>query len=174
MSDAWPDLPLEAWRDTRDTLHLCTQVVGKLRLARAPREPEWAQVTLYVTSRGLTTSPVPDGDRTFQIDFEFVDHELRILTSDGGASTLALEPKSVAAFHADVLGAVAALGIEVGISPKPQEIPDAVPFTVDEQHAAYDPEWAQRFWCSLVQVDMVMKEHRARFGGRARLRHLFS
>lgn len=169
MYDAWPEFPLEAWKDTRDTLHLCTQIVGKLRLARAPREPDWAHVALYVAD----DEPGPRRRRTFQIDFDFVDHELRIVTSDGRARALTLEPRSVAAFHADVMAAVASLGIEIEISPRPQEIPDGIPFTEDERHAAYEAEWAQRFWHSLVQVDLVLKEHRARFGGRVSPVHFF-
>ena len=166
MSQAWPELPRDAWTETRDTLHLWTQVVGKVRLALAPAEPEWAQVPLYVSARGLTTSPMPYENGTCQIDFDFIAHVLRIDTSDGRRSTIALEPRTVASFYAEVLSALRRLGIGVQIDPRPQEIDGAIPFDRDDVHASYDARWAQRFFEVLSRVDAVLKEHRARFFGR--------
>jgi hypothetical protein len=173
VSSTWPELPYDSWRDTRDTLHLWTQVAGKIRLALAPPEPDWAQVTLYVTATGLTTSPMPYGDRVFEIDFDFVDHALVISVCDGSRRVLPLVPKTVKAFHREVLDALASLGIEVEISPKPQEIPGAIPFTEDEVHASYDPEWANRFFQVLYRIDAVLKEYRGRFAGRTTPVHFF-
>jgi uncharacterized protein DUF5996 len=169
----WPDLPFVAWRDTCATLHLWTQVVGKIRLARAPMINHWWQVPLYVTARGLTTSPMPDGARTFQIDFDFLAHRLTIETSDGAADSLALEPRSVADFHAEVMGRLRALELETRIWTTPVEIPDAIPFERDDAHAAYDPEYAQRFWRVLVQADRLFTAFRARFVGKVSPVHFF-
>jgi uncharacterized protein DUF5996 len=169
----WPDLPFVAWRDTCATLHLWTQVVGKIRLARAPMINHWWQVPLYVTARGLTTSPMPDGARTFQMDFDFLAHRLTIETSDGAADSLALEPRSVADFHAEVMGRLRALELETRIWTTPVEIPDAIPFERDDAHAAYDPEYAQRFWRVLVQADRLFTAFRARFVGKVSPVHFF-
>jgi len=165
--EMWPPLPLQAWKETRDTLHLWTQVVGKVRLALAPMEPQWAQVPLYVTSRGLTTSPIPCARRTFQIDFDLCAHELVIATSEARPLTIPLSPRSVASFHREVLYALHGLGCDVRISPKPSEIPDPIPFADDEVHRSYDREAVNRFFHVLSRVDIVMKEHRARFRGKA-------
>jgi hypothetical protein len=174
MSKPWPDLPLEAWRDTKDTLHLWTQIAGKVRLALAPEEPDWAHVTLYVTSSGLTTSPIPThDDRTFEIVFDFVDHAVTIRVSDGSRRVLPLVPCACAVFYAQMLEALASLGIDVQINPRPQEIPGAIPFDEDEIHASYDPEWANRFFEVLRRVDMTMKEYRGRFTGRTTPVHFF-
>jgi hypothetical protein len=165
--DGWPALPLAAWKETRDTLHMYTQVVGKVRLALAPMEPEWGQVPLYLTTRGLTTSPIPWGNGTFAIDFDFIDHHLRIDTSDGRRRALPLAPRPVAAFYQEVLQALGALGIDVSIWPVPTEIPDPIPFPEDTRHAAYDAAAAHRFWRVLSQVDSVFKAWRAPFRGRS-------
>src|ERR1700746_2805503 len=153
--EIWPELHFEAWQDTYDTLQLWTQVVGKVRLARAPMVNHWWQVPLYVTSRGLTTSPMPDGARTFAITFDFIAHRLAIETSDGATDSFALEPRSVADFHGEVMGRLRALGLETRIWTMPVEIADPIPFERDHVHAAYDPEYAQRFWRVLVQADRL-------------------
>jgi hypothetical protein len=171
--EAWPDLPLAAWRDTCATLQLWTQVVGKVRLARAPMINHWWQVPLYVTSRGLTTSPIPDGARTFEIIFDFIAHRLAIHTSDGVMDSLALEPRSVADFYAEVMGRLRALGLETRIWTMPVEIADPIPFERDHVHAAYDPEYAHRFWRVLVQADRLFTAFRARFAGKVSPVHFF-
>lgn len=172
-AEAWPDLPLAAWRDTCASLQLWTQVVGKVRLARAPMINHWWQVPLYVTARGLTTSPMPDGARTFEIAFDFIAHRLVIQTSDGATDSLALEPRSVADFYAEVMGRLRALGLETRIWTMPVEIADPIPFERDDIHSAYDPEYAQRFWRVLVQADRVLTAFRARFTGKVSPVHFF-
>src|SRR5689334_19565943 len=142
---SWPELPLAAWRDSCATLHLLTQVVGKIRLSRSPWLNHSWHVALYVTPRGLTTSPVPDGARTFQIDFDFVDHALRIATSDGQERGFALAGRSVADFYATVMTALHDLGIDVVIDEVPNELPDPTRFSQDTAHASYDADAVQRF-----------------------------
>ncbi len=172
-AEQWPSLPFAAWHDTCATLHLWTQIVGKIRLAQAPLINHWWQVPLYVTSRGLTTSPIPYGGRTFQIDFDFVDHRLTIAASDGATGSFALRPMSVADFYAEIMHRLKALGLEVRIWTTPVEIPDPIPFEEDRQNAAYDPEFANRFWRALVQADRVLTVFRARFIGKASPVHFF-
>ena len=138
--ELWPALPYEAWKDTCATLHLWTQIVGKIRLAQTPWINHSWHVTLYVTPRGLTTSPIPYDGRAFQIDFDFIDHALLIQTSDGAARRLALEPRSVAEFHDQLMAALAELGIHVRIHGRPNEVADPIPFREDREHAAYDPD----------------------------------
>ncbi|HLT47669.1 MAG TPA: DUF5996 family protein [Rubricoccaceae bacterium] len=170
----WPQLPpLAAWQDTCTTLHLWSQIVGKLRLAQAPLVNHWWNVTLYVTPRGLTTSTVPCGPRTFEVTFDFLDHALRLSTSDGGQHAFDLEPMSVAAFYRAVRTALRALGLDVAIWPVPVELEEAVPFEEDERHASYDGEAAQRFWRALVQADRVFTAFRGRFLGKASPSHFF-
>jgi hypothetical protein len=170
----WPELPLTAWQNTKDTLHLYTQVVGKIRLALAPWEPEFAQVTLYVTARGLTTSPMQCGDRTFQVDFDFIDHAVVIWVSDGATKRIALlPPRSVADFYSAVVAALAELKLSVQINPVPQEVPDLTPCDQDTKHCAYDPDSVQRFWSILRMSDMLLKQHRAPFRGRHTPVHFF-
>ena len=169
----WPALPLEAWEATRTTLHMWTQIVGKVRLALSPSLNHWWQVPLYVSVRGLTTSPIPCGGGTFEILFDFVAHDLRIEKSDGTSKTLRLAPKSVAAFYAEVMAALAAMGITVKIWTMPVEIPNPIRFDQDRTHASYDAEWANRFWRVLVSVDTVLKEFRGRFAGKASPVHFF-
>ncbi len=164
--EEWPALPYDEWRDTRDTLHMYTQVVGKIRLALSPFEPQWANVPLYLTARGLTTSPVPEGLRTFDAEFDLVDHRLVLRASDGGSEQLRLRPQTVAEFYADVMAALARLDLEVTISPGPSEVPDPIPFAEDRVHDSYDPAQTNRFFHVLSQVDVVLKEHRARFKGK--------
>jgi hypothetical protein len=169
----WPSLPLDAWSPTCATLHLWTQIVGKIRLAQSPWVNHSWHVTLYVTSRGLTTSPIPYGTRTFQIDFDFIRHELAILPSDGGIGIVALQPQSVATFYRRVTEQMEHLNLHVKINMKPNEVPEAVPFDRDETHAAYDREYANRFWRILVQADRVFKRFRARFIGKCSPVHFF-
>jgi hypothetical protein len=167
MSDsAWPALPLEPWKDTRDTLHMYMQVVGKIRLGLSPPEPEFGQVALYLTARGLTTGPMPYGDINLQIDFDFIDHQVYFTTSDGRLERLALLPRSVRDFYADVLAALRALHIEVAINPKPQEVPNPIPFPDDIVHASYDASSVNAFWRILSSVDSVFKAFRAPYRGR--------
>ena len=171
--EEWPALPYDEWRDTRDTLHMYTQVVGKIRLALSPFEPQWANVPLYVTARGLTTSPVPSGLRAFDIEFDLVDHRLVLRSSDGGVEQFRLRPRAVSDFFADVMAALARLGVDVTISPGPSEVPDPIPFAADRTHHSYEPQHANRFFRVLSPVDVVLKEHRSRFNGKAPPVHFF-
>jgi hypothetical protein len=170
---AWPELPTAAWRDTYATLHLWTQIVGKIRLTKSPWLNHSWHVTLYVTARGLTTSPVPDGLRTFQIDFDFIDHALRISTSDGAERQFALAGHSVKTFHAAVMAALEDLGIHVTIDELPNELLDPVRFSEDHQHASYDPDAVQRFFQILGHCDRVFKQFRTGFLGKASPVHFF-
>jgi len=170
---SWPELPLAAWDATRATLHMWTQVVGKIRLAHAPMMNHWWQVPLYVTCRGLTTSPIPYGTRAFQIDFDFIDHRLWIGTADGRREELVLTPCSVADFYAEIMGRLRSLGLETRIWTTPVEIADPIPFEIDHEHAAYDAAFANRFWRVLLQVDRVFTAFRARFCGKVSPVHFF-
>lgn len=164
---AWPALPLAAWAGTRDTVHMYTQVLGKIRLALTPLEREWANVPLYLTARGLTTSAIPYRERAFQLDLDCVSHTLEIAVSDGRTRSLPLIPAlSVADFYLRVMTALHGLGIEVRIRPLPAEVKDAIPLDQDRSHASYDPEYVQRFWSILVAIGAVFAEHRAPFRGR--------
>ena len=173
MDDAWPSLPLDAWADTYATLHLWTQIVGKVRLALAPHVNHWWQVPLYVGARGLTTTAIPYGDSSFEMEFDFIDHVLAIRTCDGESRIVKLEPKSVAAFHAEVMAALASLGLAVRIWTMPQEVVDPIPFDQDTTHAAYEREPVERFWRVLRSVDAVLKEFRGGFIGKASPVHFF-
>ena len=169
----WPDLPLAEWADTCTTLHLWTQVVGKIRLAHAPMINHWWQVPLYVTCRGLTTSPIPYGGESFQIDFDFIDHTLILQTSRGEIETIALGPRTVADFHEEVMGRLRGLGLETRIWTMPVEIPDAIPFEKDRVHASYDSDYVHRFWRILVQVDRLLTRFRSQFLGKVSPVHFF-
>jgi hypothetical protein len=172
-ADDWPELPLAAWADTCATLHLWTQVVGKIRLAHAPMINHWWQVPLYVTCRGLTTSPIPYGSRGFQLDFDFCSHQLVLQTTDRKTETVPLVPRSVADFYSEVMGRLRGLGLETRIWTMPVEIPDAIPFEQDREHAAYDPDYAQRFWRALVQADRLCTRFRSPFLGKVSPVHFF-
>ena len=172
-SEAWPTLAFDAWHETQATLHLWTQIVGKIRLAQSPWINHSWHVTLYLTSRGLTTGPVPHGNRTFQIDFDFIGHELTIRSTDGGNGRIPLRPQSVATFYASLMAEMKALDLPVEICRKPNEIPDAIPFDQDTVHDAYDPDYANRFWRVLVQVDRIFKAFRASFTGKCSPVHFF-
>jgi hypothetical protein len=170
---AWPELPLEAWEDIRATLHMWTQIVGKIRMAQTPLVNHWWNVTLYVTARGLTTSPIPYGSRVFEIRFDFIDHVLLIETSDGVVKVIKLAPRSVADFCQEVMSTLHSIGIDVHIHARPDEVPNPIPFAEDHLHKSYDPEFAHRFWRILVAVDGVFKEFRARFLGKCSPVHFF-
>jgi hypothetical protein len=173
LTDGWPSAPLEEWAATRDTLHMWTEIVGKVRLALAPMVNHWWQVPLYVSTRGLTTSAIPYGERTFECEFDFCDHQLHVRSSDGGERRVALEPKTVAAFYHETLAALGALGIEVKLWPTPVEVESAVPFPEDTAHASYQPEHVHRFWVQLTSVQRVMTEFRSRFVGKVSPVHFF-
>jgi hypothetical protein len=172
-AEAWPRLPLEAWSDTCATLHMWTQIVGKIRLTQSPWVNHSWHVTLYVTARGLTTSPIFYGSRTFDIDFDFIGHELTIQSSDGGVAGFSLQPQSVAAFYGRLQNEMAKLDLHVNINRKPNEVPNAIRFDQDESHAAYDPVYANRFWRALVQADRLFKQFRGRFIGKCSPVHFF-
>jgi hypothetical protein len=169
----WPELPTAAWRETYETLHLWTQVVGKVRLARTPWLNHSWHVALYVTARGLTTSPIPDGVRTFQIDFDLIDHVLRISTSDGVRRQLALAGQSVASFYSAVMADLAELGIDIAIDEIPNELPEPIRFSQDNRHASYDPAAVRRFFQMLTNADRVFKQFRTGFLGKASPVHFF-
>jgi hypothetical protein len=166
-------LALDAWSDTCATLHLWTQIVGKIRLARSAWLNHSWHATLYVTARGLTTSPIPYDIRTFQIDFDFINHDVTVLASDGRSGRVVLEPQSVASFYRRLMGEMAMLDLNVRIYAKPNEVVDAIRFDQDEIHRAYDSEYANRFWRVLVQADRVFKEFRGRFIGKCSPVHFF-
>ena len=166
-------MPYPAWKDTRDTLHLWTQIVGKIRLAATPWLNHSWHVVLYVTARGLTTSPIPYPERTFEIDFDFIEHVLWVRTSDGHFRRLLLAPRPVAEFYTELLAAMAELGLGIRINTMPCEIADAIPFDEDRTHAAYDREYATRFWRVLLSAHDVLAHFRSGFLGKASPVHLF-
>jgi hypothetical protein len=172
-SDQWPPLPFAEWKDTAGTLHMWTQIVGKIRLTLSPWTNHSWHVTLYVTSRGLTTSPIPHGSHTFEIQFDFIDHQLLIDKSDGARRTIQLKPQSVAEFYRTVMKMLSDLELPVTTNTTPNEIENAIPFDQDEEHRSYDREYANRFWRVLVQSDRVFKEFRSRFCGKCSPVHFF-
>jgi len=172
-TEVWPSLPFEAWRETLETLHMWTQIVGKVRLGLSPHVNHWWQVPLYVTARGLTTSPIPYNNSIFEVLFDFIDHNLLILTSDGTSKALPLLPRSVANFYQQFMASLRELGIQVTISTLPCEVVDPIPCDQDEIHAAYDPVYVNRFWRILVQADKVFKTHRSHFIGKSSPVHFF-
>ena len=173
VSEVWPSLPLEAWQDTYGTLHMWTQIIGKVRLALSPPLNHWWNVTLYVTPRGLTTSPIPYNARTFEVSFDFLDHLLWVRTSDGTSRAMALYPRSVANFYRELMALLRSLGIEVTINPLPQEVPNPIRCDEDEEHAAYDAAFATRWWRIMLQSDRVLHQFRARFLGKSSPVHFF-
>lgn len=173
FSERWPSLPFEAWKDTCETLHLWTQIVGKVRMELSPFVNHWWHVPLYVTPRGLTTSAIPYQGETFEITFDFIDHTLHVFTSEGTSRALPLIPRSVAAFYWEFMACLQALGIEVTINTRPDEVQHPIRFDQDELHASYDPAYAHRFWRILVQVDTVFKEFRSPWIGKSSPVHFF-
>jgi hypothetical protein len=172
-ADAWPGLPLAEWKDTLATLHMWTQIVGKIRLSKTPLVNHWWNTTLYVTSRGLGTSAIPHANRYFELDFDFIDHNLLISTSEGARKALTLAPRSVADFYQELMATLRALDIEVEIHARPDEVENPVPFAEDHEHASYDAEKANRFWRILIQADRVFKEFRSRYVGKSSPVHFF-
>jgi Family of unknown function (DUF5996) len=173
LPECWPALPLEAWKDTCATLHMWTQIVGKVRLALTPMTNHWWNVPLYVVARGLTTSAIPCGKRIFDIQFDFIDHLLVLHTDDGLRKTLPLAPRSVADFYREFMAMLPSAGIQVKIWRMPVEVPAPIPFDEDRAHASYDPECARRFWQILVSADRVFNEFRSRFIGKCSPVHFF-
>jgi hypothetical protein len=173
QSDAWPALPLAEWKDTYATLHMWTQIVGKVRLALSPPINHFWGTALYVSARGLTTSPIPYAKGVFEINFDFIAHTLEIATSLGETRAFRLVPRTVAEFYAKLMDALHSLGIEVKVWPMPVEVPRPVRFNLDESHAAYDSEYAHRFWQILASVDTVFWEFRSRFIGKVSPVHFF-
>jgi hypothetical protein len=169
----WPALPFAAWRDTANTLHMWTQIVGKVRLAQTPWVNHSWHVTLYVTPRGLTTSVIPHGMRTFQIEFDFIDHQLVVSTCDGAIRTLPLQRQTTADFYLRLMQTLQGLDLPVTIHARPSEVADAIPFPEDRIHAAYNADAAHLFWRVLVQVDRVFKVFRAGFIGKCSPVHFF-
>ena len=173
MNDAWPALPLEKWEDTRATLHMWTQIVGKVRLEQTPLVNHWWNVPLYVSARGLTTTAMPYEERFFEMEFDFIDHQLAIKCSDGASASVALEPKSVARFYQQTMAALRSLDIELTIWKMPVEIPDPIPFDEDEQHASYDRQYVERCWQVLRSSERVLQDFRSRFIGKCSPVHFF-
>ena len=171
--NVWPELPYAAWKDTCTTLQLWTQIVGKIQLVQTPWLNHSWHVTLRVSARGLSSAAIPYGSRRFEMEFDFIDHLLRIRTSDGASRELALRPRSVADFYQAVMTALGELGISVSINQTPNEVADPIPFSQDRNHSAYDPEFAQRFWRALLQVDRVFRQFRTSFLGKCSPVHFF-
>lgn len=170
---AWPDLTLDRWADTRDTVHMWTQVVGKVQLALNPMINHWWQVSLRLSGRGLTTGLMPAGDRGLEIEFDVIDHQLQLRTTDGSHRSVALAPKSVATFHRETLAALEGLGVAVEIRTQPSEVAVGIPFDRDEAHHAYDPAAVERFWRALVQMHQVLRVFRGMFVGKHSPVHFF-
>ena len=169
----WPALRVDEWAKTRDTLHMWSQIVGKIRLAQAPMINHWWQVTLYVSARGLTTSAIPHGRRIFDMEFDFCDHQLCIRDSSGAERTVALAPKPVAQFYVETTAALRELDLDVRIRTTPTEVERAIPFEDDYEHASYDPDAAHLFWRQLLQAHRVLSEFRSRFIGKVSPVHFF-
>ena len=170
---SWPALPFAEWKDTCATLHMWTQIVGKVRLVHTPRLNHSWHVPLYLSARGLSTSPIPYGHRVFELEFDFIDHLLRIQTSDGASRTIELRPRSVKDFYRELMARLSELGFHVRIHATPNEVADAIPFDQDEVHAQYDPQAAHRFWRVLLHADGVMKQFRSGFIGKCSPVHFF-
>jgi hypothetical protein len=173
QSDSWPALPLAEWKDTYATLHMWTQIVGKIRLALSPPINHFWGTALYVTARGLTTSTIPYPKGIFEINFDFIAHTVEIITSNGATRTFPLIPQTVAEFYAELIGALHSLDIDVKVWPVPVEVPRPIRFNLDSSHASYDSKYAHRFWQILVSVDAIFREFRSRFIGKVSPVHFF-
>ena len=171
--DSWPELPFAEWSDTAETLHMWTQIIGKIRMVQSPWMNHSWHVTLYVTPRGLTTGSIPHGNLTFSIDFDFIDHQLVLRACDGGVARVALEPRTTADFYEEVMQSLDRLGLPVRINVVPNEVEDAIPFPEDRVHKAYDSSAVNRFWRVLYQADRVFRSFRADFQGKASPSHFF-
>jgi hypothetical protein len=169
----WPTLVLAEWQDTYETLHMWSQIIGKVRLALSPRINHWWGVALYVTARGLSTSPIPYSAEIFEIELDFIEHKIIVKSSWGQTRAIGLSPRSVAAFYSEFMDTLRAMGIKVSIWPMPVEVPNPIRFDHDFTHASYDPEYANRFWRILVTVDAIFKEFRAGFIGKVSPSHFF-
>ena len=170
---AWPAVPYDEWSDTLDTLHMVLQILGKVRVALSPPEPDWAHITLYVTARGLSTGPVPSNVGLFDVEADLLHHEVVIRTADGEAEQVPLRARPVAEFWIDFTAALSKLGVDVELSTMPQEVPDPVPFPDDTTHTTYDPVAATNFWRALTVVEPVLAAYRGDFDGRVSRVHLF-
>lgn len=164
---SWPPLPLDAWQETYDTLHMWTQIVGKVKLELCPFLNEWWEVALHPTARGLTTLPMPIRDGALEVTFDFIDHNLRLLTSQGAVKAMPLIPRSVASFYHEFMAALRALGIEVTINTLPVEVEHQIPCDEDDTHAAYDREYVERWWRILIQSSQVFARYRTPFVGKS-------
>ena len=164
--DAWPELPYAPWVDTLDTLHMVFQIMGKVRVALSPKEPEWAHITLYVSPRGITTGPVPSPAGLLEVEADFVEHQLVITTSAGDTTTVALRPRPIAEFWTEFVAALRSVGVDTELSTMPQEVEDPIPFPDDTTHHTYDPEAVQRFWRVLAVMEPVFEEYRAAYKGK--------
>jgi hypothetical protein len=173
QSSIWPDLSIANWKDTCATVHMWTQIIGKIRTAQMPWINHSWHTTLYVTPRGLTTLAMPHGQRTFQIEFDFVDHQLAVTSSDGDSRVIKLEPMSVADFYGHVMSSLEELNLPVRIHARPNEVDPAIPFERDFEHASYDAQYVDRFRHALVQTDRVMNQFRAGFRGKCSPVHFF-
>jgi len=171
--ESWPSLALDSWKDTYATLHMWTQIVGKVRLSLTPLVNHWWNVPLYVTARGLTTSRIPYGERSFELWFDFLQHELVLEASDGAVKALPLVPRSVADFYQEFMSMLRSANIEVKIWHMPVEIPDPIPFDQDRVHASYDPKSVEKFWRILLSVDSVFQQFRSGFIGKSSPVHFF-
>ena len=169
----WPTLPLGEWQATRDTLHMWLQIAGKTRLALAPKQNHWWHVPLYVSARGLTTSPMPYGTRAFEVEFDFIGHRLVVETAEGAVREIALRPQTVADFYREYMAVLASLGITVKLWPVPTEVDHPIPFLEDRTHASYDAEHAERFFRMLLQADRITKRFQGRFLGKTSPVHVF-
>jgi Family of unknown function (DUF5996) len=169
----WPRLPVAEWIDTRDTLQLMTQVVGKVRMVNTPLVSHWWNVVLYVSARGLITGLIPHGGRAFSMEFDFIDNQLVVLTTSGDRRTVPLRPGPVSDFYRDVMAVLDELGLSTDIWTMPVEIPDAIPFDTDQQHVAYSGDQARRFWLALVQMNRVFEQFRSRYIGKVSPVHFF-
>ena len=172
-AEFWPSLAYSDWAPTASTLHMWTQIVGKIRLTQTPWINHSWHVTLYLTSRGLTTSPIPHGLRTFEIQFDFIDHALSISTSTGDRRVIPLQPQSVAEFYRQTMSTLTDLQVPVTINRSPNEIENPIPFDQDEEHRSYDPACANRFWRVLVQAELIFTSFRSRFCGKCSPVHFF-